>query len=240
MAEGFVCRFRAICCECSAVGFKVEVSKLLDATFRSETCFLKGPNLTSLLRRVAYKRVFAGATLSTIDLWTDIYITYTFWRDGKDLFFKCSIAMLASSILIMSLMIILQNMKRGLQKVLIEVLSIPLGLKPAFDAYRVASNAKRQEGQLFDPLAEMIHMKGAEIFAEAIPGVIIQLSAIVASTTESTSRAAFVSVAISALTAGFTSATISFDMDTDQTSRKDNPEFYGYMPDSAKKRTGEK
>ena len=30
MAEGFVCRFRAICCECSAVGFKVEVSKPLD------------------------------------------------------------------------------------------------------------------------------------------------------------------------------------------------------------------
>ena len=75
------------------------------------------------------------------------------------------------------------------------------------------------------------------MFAEAIPGVIIQLSAILSAGVAS--PAAIVSLAISALTAGFTSATISFDMDTDTMQRKNNPEFYGFVPDSARRRTGE-
>ena len=76
------------------------------------------------------------------------------------------------------------------------------------------------------------------MFAEAIPGVIIQLSALMF-TTESIPYAALASLAISALTTGFTSATISYDMDTDAMQRKHNPEFYGYIPDSAKTRAGE-
>ena len=81
-----------------------------------------------------------------------------------------------------------------------------------------------------------VHTKAIEMFAEAIPGTIIQLSAILS--VGVASSAAIVSLIISALTTGFTSATISFDMDTDQVMRKSNPEFYGYVPDSAKKRTG--
>ena len=46
-------------------------------------------------------RVFIGAALSTLDLLTDIFITYTFWRDGKDIFYKSSIAMLGTSMFIM-------------------------------------------------------------------------------------------------------------------------------------------
>ena len=82
-----------------------------------------------------------------------------------------------------------------------------------------------------------MHTKTAEMFAEAIPGVLIQLSAILSVGQAST--AALASLSISALTTGFTSATISFDMDTDPMQRKNNPEFYGYVPDSARKRASE-
>ena len=75
------------------------------------------------------------------------------------------------------------------------------------------------------------------MFAEAIPGAIIQLSAILSA--GAASFAAVVSLVISAFTTGFTSATISFDLDTDTMLRKNNPEFYGYIPDSTKKRSGE-
>ena len=40
-----------------------------------------------------------------------------------------------------------------------------------------------------------------------------------------------VSIAISALTTGFTSALISFDKDVDVLGRKNQPAFYGYLPD---------
>lgn len=48
---------------------------------------------------------------------------------------------------------------------------------------------------------------------------------------------ALVSMVLSALTAGFTSATISFDWDTDPKRRKNQPSFYGYVPDRSAART---
>ena len=42
---------------------------------------------------------------------------------------------------------------------------------------------------------------------------------------------ALVSIVVSALTTGFTSALISFDKDVDVVGRKNQPTFYGYIPD---------
>ena len=49
--------------------------------------------------------------------------------------------------------------------------------------------------------------------------------------------AAVVSILISALSVGVSSATISFDFDVDPTQRKHSPTFYGYVPDSGFGRT---
>ena len=48
--------------------------------------------------------------------------------------------------------------------------------------------------------------------------------------------AAYLSLLVSLLTTGFTSATISYDFDTDPQRRTYNPEFYGYVPDNGRKR----
>ena len=180
-------------------------------------------------------RVVLGATLSTLDLITDIYITYCFWKDGRETFFKSTLAMLAASISLMIWVVITQNRKMGIGKILLEVLTVIFGLKPAVDAYRVASASSILEGQLLDPLIEMTIIKCIEMFAEAIPGVIIQLSAILSSE-GGVSNAALASLAISSLTTGFISATTSYDWDTDPTKRVDNPEFFGYIPNNATKR----
>ena len=75
------------------------------------------------------------------------------------------------------------------------------------------------------------------MFAEAIPGVIIQLYAIL-SAGHAPSTVAVGSLSISVLVVGFISASISFDWDTDVMWRKIAPDFYGYLPDNARKRTG--
>jgi hypothetical protein len=105
------------------------------------------------------------------------------------------------------------------------------------DAYRVATGAKQEVGMLVDPMLELSINKIAEMFAEAIPGVVIQLSAI-ASTADGKdiSSAAWFSLAISALTTDFASATISYDFDTDPSRRVHTPDFYGYIPANASKR----
>ena len=48
-------------------------------------------------------RVFVGAALSVLDLTTDIFITYTFLQEGKEMFFRSSVAMLGSSMFFMLL-----------------------------------------------------------------------------------------------------------------------------------------
>jgi hypothetical protein len=111
-----------------------------------------------------------------------------------------------------------------------------LGYKPAVDAYRVATGAKQEVGAAADPMTEMTFMKCIEMFAEAIPGVIIQLMAIVASDKD-VPTSAWLSVAVSAITTGFASATISYDWDTDPALREQAPDFYGYIPARASKRT---
>ena len=53
-----------------------------------------------------------------------------------------------------------QNRERGWKKVALEMIPVVAGMKPAVDAFRVASNAKIEEGQKFDPLSEMVREFG--------------------------------------------------------------------------------
>lgn len=181
-------------------------------------------------------RVIFGAVTSMSDLLTDIYVTYTFGRDGKGGYFKASLASLIASIGFQILFVWAQNRKLGMKKVLREWIPILLGYKPAIDAYRVATGAKQEVGTALHPMTEMTGMKCIEMFAEAIPGVIIQLMAI-STSVEEVATAAWISLAVSALSTGFASATISYDYDTDPWQRKHAPDFYGYIPANASKRS---
>jgi hypothetical protein len=169
-------------------------------------------------------------------LLTDVYVTYMFWSDKKYGYFKASLASLMVSIGIQMLLVWGQNRKLGVLRVLREWFPILIGFKPAVDAYRVAKGEKQEAGRAIDALAEMTYMKGIEMFAEAIPGVIIQLMAI-ATSDKDVADAAWVSLSVSALTTGYASATISYDFDTDPVKREQVPDFYGYVPSNPTKRS---
>jgi hypothetical protein len=181
-------------------------------------------------------RVTVGAITSMADLLTDVYVTYMFWSDEKYGYFKASSASLVVSIGLQMFCVWAQNRKFGMFRVIREWLPILIGFKPAVDAYRVAKGEKQEAGQAFDALAELSFMKGIEMFAEAIPGVIIQLMAI-ATNDGDVAVAAWFSLSVSALTTGFASATISYDYDTDPVKREQVPDFYGYVPANPTKRS---
>jgi hypothetical protein len=180
--------------------------------------------------------VIFGAVTSMTDLLTDVYVTYMFGSDKKYGYFKASLASLLASIGFQMLIVWGQNRRLGMKRVVQEWIPILLGYKPAVDAYRVATGAKFEIGTEVDPMTEMTFMKCAEMFAEAIPGVIIQLMAIATSDKE-VGTSAWLSVAVSAITTGFASATISYDWDTNPAKREVAPDFYGYIPAEASKRT---
>jgi hypothetical protein len=151
-------------------------------------------------------------------------------------YFNASLASLIMSIGLQMFFIWVAYKKLGMKKVLREWIPILLGYKPAVDAYRVATGAAQKVGIITSHLVELSAMKGIEMFAEAIPGVIIQLMAI-ATSDEDVATAAWISLAVSALTTGFASATISYDFDTDPVKRDHSPDFYGYIPAKASKRS---
>ena len=64
-------------------------------------------------------------------------------------------------------------------RILKECLIVLTGSKSPVDAYRVAMGAEQEKDTLMDPMTEMAFSKCIELFAESIPGIIIQLSAIV-------------------------------------------------------------
>ena len=72
--------------------------------------------------------------------------------------------------------------------------------------------------------------KASELAFESIPGCVLQLYVWLDNPKEAGTYA-LVSIGISAATTGFTSAMMSFDFDVDVSRRKNQPKFYGYIPD---------
>jgi hypothetical protein len=78
----------------------------------------------------------------------------------------------------------------------------------------------------------MAYSKGTEMFAEAIPGFVIQAVALV--TSKEKSLVAVGSLFVSAATTAMTAASGFFDIDTDPGMRKRNPGMSGLVPDQAR------
>jgi MFS family permease len=104
---------------------------------------------------------------------------------------------------------------------------------------RVANGKERDEHAAIDNEMALTLTRCSELACESIPGSIVQTGKFMQSikSKDGWSKMALASIVVSALTTGFTSATISFDFDVSPQRRRDEPTFYGYIPDSAGRRT---
>jgi len=90
-----------------------------------------------------------------------------------------------------------------------EVLIVVTAMKPAVDASRVVSGHEGEEHHAFDAKTELVAAKAIEMICESIPGSLLQLYVLLK--VGNVSRATAGSVIISAMTTGFSSASISFE-----------------------------
>ena len=104
---------------------------------------------------------------------------------------------------------------------------------------RVANGKERGEHAAVDNEMALTLTRGFELACESIPGSIVQTGKFMQSIKSEGgwSKVALGSIIVSALTTGFTSAVISFDFDVSPKRRRNEPTFYGYIPDSAGRRT---
>jgi len=174
-------------------------------------------------------RVTVGAVLSTTDAVTDIYVIRKYYQSAE-LYGQANamLVMLLGNIIVQLVVVYSQYRRKSWLVVGKETLITMAFLRPAVDAYRVSTNHEDEEANM-DQLSEMMINKGNEIGCESIPGCVLQLY-VWLSAPEKAGTYALASIGISCLTTGFASAMIAFDMDVDVPHRKNQPKFYGYIP----------
>jgi len=117
-----------------------------------------------------------GASLmSMLDVATDIY-TINIYRG----FGKHETADLMTILVIMSLalqlFLVAAIHHKNKRKMLIEMLGTVTFTKPAFNKFRVLTNAKVESHAIMPPVSEMMAFKMCEVFSESIPMSVIQVS----------------------------------------------------------------
>ena len=176
-------------------------------------------------------RVFGGAVLSTVDLITDIYMTYQFFNtEGEEGYGKTN-AVLIGLTMFMQLIVTYAQNSKSKKHFFQDAICILIGFKPALDAYRVGSGAEQEDHQTVDPLMEMTLFKALEAVFEAMPSSVVQIYALLSAKEKSLD--ALISILVSAATIAFTSSMLTYDWDTSPTKRSTSPLFYGFVPDKA-------
>jgi len=175
------------------------------------------------------KRVALGAGLSIMDMITDTGVINSYRVSGNMAGSYSLMAMIGSNMAVQLLFTYAQNRKKSKWVILREFAFVVTFLKPGVDAYRVATGHE-DEHAVVSPLQEMALGKGTELAFESIPGGLLQ--AYVFINAPEKTLFLLISILISALTTGFASALISFDMDVSVANRKEVPLFYGYIKDS--------
>ncbi|GMH67952.1 hypothetical protein TL16_g04808 [Triparma laevis f. inornata] len=185
-------------------------------------------------KKYALVRLLFGGILSTFDSMTDIYMIFTFWRSGEKNYAYFIMYFILFSHFLQLVFVVLQNRKQRKTKILKEMVYVLTFMKPGVDAYRVAIDNEEVAGSVVSPRSEMMYFKGVELFAEAIPGALVQAYAFLAGSNQSSG--VIFSLVVSVSVAAFTSTTMSFDIDQDKIKRGHNPDFYGYIPDATSKK----
>ncbi|GMI42282.1 hypothetical protein TeGR_g9462 [Tetraparma gracilis] len=190
---------------------------------------------TELMGRVAYgvrARAAIGAGASFGDMISDAYMVKVYLDTGRPGTAYALLGMVGACLFFQVTVNYLQNhnLKKNKWKTMFfETLTIISFAKPGIDAYRVASGAESPPGATTDPLTTMVYNKVGELVFEAVPGLVLQLVAVL--TTDEVTTSAYVSLLISTASAAFTGTTMFWDIDTDPGKRKGSPDWIGLVPD---------
>ena len=155
-------------------------------------------------------RVTMGAGLSILDMATDIFVIVGYMGKEETKGYGWSLLwMIVASMVLQLLVVFVQNRKKpwAMAK---EVLNVLTGLKPGLDCARVCLGREMEDHHVFDAKVELVATKGVEMVCESIPGALLQLYVLLKQS-DTVTRATVGSVIVSAMTTGFSSASMSFE-----------------------------
>jgi hypothetical protein len=159
-------------------------------------------------------RLYTGAGLSTMDLLTDVYMTYTYATTEGQQGTALSLGIMVGMCLLLQLSIVWMQTHKGPRRVVLrEVLIVLTGLAPGVHAMRVADGNKKSEHAAVEPELELTIVRCLEMACEAVPASVLQTYALLKTSGGGGdfSYRALASIVVSALTTGFVAASISFE-----------------------------
>jgi len=155
-------------------------------------------------------RVTMGAGLSILDMATDIFVIVRYMgKDDTRHYGWSLLGMIVSCLALQLSVVVVQNMKKPVVMAK-EMLIVLTGLKPAVESARVCAGQEMEEHHSIDARTEHVFTKAIEMVCESIPGSVLQLYVLLKDKSL-LSKATVGSVLISAMTTGFSSASISFE-----------------------------
>lgn len=160
---------------------------------------------------------------------------YEFYSVGESSFGLALVVSLLANITVQLCFVFSQYRQKSLRRILTEVAFVFTFTKPGIDAYRCVKN-EHEVGVLINPQFENAICKSIELFAEAIPGTLIQTYAILLGSKVDNPSAMMFSLAVSVFTASYMSTSISFDVDASKAYRAKDQRFYRYVPDDPTKK----
>jgi hypothetical protein len=180
-------------------------------------------------------RAYTGAFFSMLDMASDSYIITIYFLAKADKFAWGLVAMVCLNLVLQLCVVFMQT--RGLREgrwtaCFTDWLYIITFTKPGVDAWRVCSGAGQRPGEMLSPLDGMIWSKNAEIFCEAIPGMVIQAVALISS--KQRTPAMYFSLLMSACSAALISTNTAYDIDTDPQGRIEKPDSFGMVPNTSR------
>jgi hypothetical protein len=178
--------------------------------------------------------VFVGV-LGVVDRATDAYAAYMFSQQGRYAFVAATLSTVLICFLANASLVHMQYVKKGWRKQLMISLLVLFGLKGAYDTARLNAGVEADHELVTTIGIEITVTRVVDVFAESIPNCVIQSYAFIIS--PRTSFVPLISIFVSAATAAFNTATVSYESDIEPISRNQNPRFYGFVPNNARGRT---
>jgi len=154
-------------------------------------------------------RVTMGAGLSILDMATDIFVIVGYMGSEKTKGYGWSLLWMIVASMVLQLIIVFVQNKKKPWVIAKEMLIVVTLMKPAVDCRRVCAGQEMKEHHAIDAKTELVATKCAEMICESIPGSLLQLYVLLK--VKNVSRATVGSVIVSAMTTGFSSASISFE-----------------------------
>ena len=116
-------------------------------------------------------RLYTGASISTLDLLTDVYMIFTYATTEGQQGTAWSLAGMVGLCLAFQLLIVWIQTRKGPRRVMLkEMLIVLSGTKPGIDAKRVADGNELTEHATINPDMELVCTRCFELVCESIPG----------------------------------------------------------------------